>query len=170
MSGEKAYLSLALRVYGADVFYSELDSREKLFKFFDAARNPKENGLYMQKNVIRNLFLFDTYVQHPLLNGFEFNTRMDAAFGLLVVGGGDRQEAADKSVTFNFNNLYSGSINVNRRFEVKLSPKTKLSLKKKALFNLRLRLDVDGTRLPGKKATYNINLTQLKSIPIFTVE
>ena len=163
-------MSLSLRVYGADVFYSELDSGEKLNTLFSAFSNPKQSGLYMQKNVIRNLFLFDTYVQHPLMNGFEFNTRLDATFGLLVVGGGNREETADKNVKFNFNNLYSGSINVNRLFEVKLSPTSKLSLKKKALFNLRLRADVSGTRNPGKQGVYNINLTPLKSSPIFTAE
>lgn len=101
----KPFLSVLIRVYGSDVFYSELDTMEKLKALSDFIRNPREKILYNQVNTIRNMFLVDSRVRQPLLNGFEFNTFMDSSLGLLIVKQSSKTENKDTK-DFKINNFY----------------------------------------------------------------
>lgn len=98
-------MSILVRVYGSDVFYSELDSISKLKRLSDFLRNPREYLLYSQVNTIKNLFLIDSRVRQPLMNGFEFNTFMDTTFGLLLIKKSSKSES-NQVRNFKIDNFY----------------------------------------------------------------
>lgn len=161
-------MSVLIRVYGSDVFYSELDSLDKLKRLSDFLRNPRENLLYAQVNTIKNMFLVDSRVRQPLLNGFEFNTFMDASLGLLLVKQSSKTDT-NEIRDFNVRNFYSASLAINKRFEIQINKDNKLSIKKKAILNGRLRLDIQGQKTTDS-VVYNWNLTPLEEIPLLVVE
>jgi hypothetical protein len=83
-TAEKPYFSLSLKMYGTEVFFSQINNRERIQALGNLLRNPKESMLYGQLNTIKNVLLIDSNVRQPLANGFEFNTFMDASAGLLI--------------------------------------------------------------------------------------
>lgn len=98
-------MSILVRVYGSDVFYSELDTIYKLKRLSDFLRNPREHLLYSQVNTIKNMFLIDSRVRQPLMNGFEFNTFMDTTFGLLLIKQSSKSDSNDLR-NFKIDNFY----------------------------------------------------------------
>jgi hypothetical protein len=65
-----------------------------------------------------------------------------------------------------FNSL-AGSIN--KRLEVLVTPKSRLSLKKVVYLNVRLNLDVEGSK-QGDQATYKIKLPNDSEKSLLTLE
>lgn len=98
-------MSVLVRVYGSDVFYSELDNIYKLKRLSDFLRNPREYLLYSQVDTIKNLFLIDSRVRQPLMNGFEFNTFMDTSLSLLLKKQSSKTDS-DELRKFKINNFY----------------------------------------------------------------
>jgi hypothetical protein len=169
-SKDKPYVSLSLKLYGSEIFFSELNTPEKLLIVGKFLRNPREELLYAQTDLIRNVFLIDSNVRQPLANGFEFNTFLDVSASLLIQKQSSKNDLSDGRREFVLNNLHGLSFSVNRRFEVHLTDlQSRLALKKKSVTNLRLRLDGSGTKAPGA-AEYILNLTQGKDIPLLVVE
>jgi hypothetical protein len=156
-----------LRIYGADVFYSKLDEKEEFQRLANFVKSAKDR-LYRQVLTIKNMFLVDSHFTHPLLNGFSFNTRLDANLAVLISKASSRN-SADDEYNFDLNNFYSLSASINRKYEVAVNKANKLALKKKAFFNGRLRLDIEGTKKSGNWK-YNWNISPMKKIPLVTVE
>lgn len=170
-SSEKPYASLSIKLYGSEIFFSELNNSEKLLKVGKFLRNPRESLLYAQVNAIKNVFLIDSNVRQPLMNGFEFNTFMDVSASLLIQKESSKKDLPNEKREFVLNNLHGLSVAVNRRFEIHLTNdlKNRLALKKKAFINLRLRLDATGTKQQGA-AQYQLNLTPSKDLPLLVIE
>ena len=164
---EKPLISFSVRLYGADVFYSRLDSSDELKKFASFLKGPRAN-LYRQVLSIRNLLLIDSNVKQPLANGFEFETAVDISAALLV-SKSSTKETDDNEIDFDLNNFYSSSLSINRKYDVQINEANRLSLKKKSVFNGRLRLDLDGKKKNGS-ATYSLNLSPVASLPLVTLE
>jgi hypothetical protein len=97
-------MSLSFRVYGSDVFYSKLDSAEEFKRLANYLKNPRETALYRQTKTIRNIFLFETTVKQPLLNGFEFETHFDGSLGLFISKGSTKTKV-DSDLEFDLNNF-----------------------------------------------------------------
>lgn len=96
---------MGIRVYGAEVFYSELDDMEELKRLVIFLRSPREHLLYKQIDKIRNVLLVDSRVRKPLVNGLEFNTFMDVSIGLLTSKDSKKDDSASKR-DFDINNFY----------------------------------------------------------------
>jgi hypothetical protein len=126
--------------------------------------------LYTQIQTIRNLFLIDSHIKQPLLNGLEFETSLDISAALLISKQSKRTDKKSKyDYDFDLENFYSASMGINRRYEVQINNANRLSLKKKSFANARLRMDVDGTKT-NNSAVYNLNLTPVSNIPMLTLE
>ena len=164
---EKAQISLSLRVYGSDVFYSRLDTTEEFKKLGDLFKSPRDN-LYKELMTIRNMYLVDSRVKQPLMNGFVFVNSLDISGGLLLSKQSQR-DTSNGEYEFNLENFYSLSVSINRRYDVQLDNRNKMSIKKKSFLNGRLRLDLDGTKQDGK-AVYKLNLTPVDQLPLVTIE
>jgi hypothetical protein len=63
----------------------------------------------------------------------------------------------------------SSSVAVNKRYEIQLNKKNKLSLKKKAIFNARLNVNLEGVK-KNNSHSYNLNLTPEKNLPLVSFE
>lgn len=150
---------MGLRIYGSEVFYSKIDDLNELQKFAELFKGPRAN-LYKQIETIKNLFLVDSRVKQPLLNGFEFETTLDISAALLLSKASTRKDS-----NFNLENFYSASLSINRRYEVQINNQVRLSLKKKSFFNGRLKLDID-----GNQGAYNLNLTPFSELPLMTLQ
>ena len=169
-TAEKPSISLSMRAYGADIYYSRLDSAEELKKLADLFRGPREN-LYKQVMTIRNLLLIDSNVKQPLLNGLAFETSLDISAAMLIAKASSKQniDGEGDEIDFNLNNFYSSSFSVNRLYDVQINKANRLSLKKKSVFNARLRMNIDGTKKNGS-ATYNLNLQPDQSLTLMSFD
>jgi hypothetical protein len=56
-----------------------------------------------------------------------------------------------------------------RKYEINVNNKNRLALKKKAFFNGRLKLSIEGTKKEGHWK-YNMNLSPMTKIPLVTLE
>lgn len=169
-TAENPLISLSMRAYGADIYYSRLDSAEELKKLADLLRGPREN-LYNQVMTIRNLLLVDSNVKQPLLNGLAFETSLDVSAAMLVSKASSKQniDGEGDEIDFNLNNFYSSSFSINRQSDLKINNANRLSLKKKSVFNGRLRMKIDGTKKSGS-ATYNLNLQPEDSLTLMSFD
>lgn len=104
-TAEKPYLSILIRIYGSDVFYSELDTAEKLQRLADFIRSPRDKLVYSDVDTIRNMLLIDSRVRQPLANGLEFNTFMDVSLALFINKESKKSESNGKK-EFQVNNYY----------------------------------------------------------------
>jgi hypothetical protein len=102
---EKPYFSILVRIYGSDVYFSEIDDASELKKLAEIFRSPRDKLLYTKVQALRNMFLIDSRVRQPLLNGFEFNSFMDSSFSLLLSKDSSKQDSADGR-TYKLNNFY----------------------------------------------------------------
>ena len=101
---------MSLRVYGSDVFYSLLDSKEKFEKLANFLRSPRETLLYRQVETLKNVFIIDTEVRQPLLNGLSFVRHMDIAASLLLSKKSTKSNIAEGELSYHVNNFWSGSL------------------------------------------------------------
>ena len=95
-SPEKPYVSFAIRVYGAEVFYIQLDSLEKL-KLINTMFGDFKNRLYNKVEFLRSLQLFNSQVKKPLVNGFEFGFDTDVNMAVLNKKDGQREVKGAKT-------------------------------------------------------------------------
>ena len=86
-----------------------------------------------------------------------------------MVSKSSTKETDDNEIDFDLNNFYSSSLSINRKYDVQINEANRLSLKKKSVFNGRLRLDLDGKKKNGS-ATYSLNLSPVASLPLVTLE
>jgi hypothetical protein len=93
-----------LKLYGTEVFFSEINSKERMQTFGNILRNPRESLLYGQYNTIKNVLLIDSNVRQPLANGFEFNTFIDVSAGVLVQKDSTKTDS-ENGRKFSINNL-----------------------------------------------------------------
>ena len=98
-------MSILGRVYGSDVFFSVYDERTEWKKLGEFLSTPRDKLLYSEIERIRNMFLIDSRVRQPLLNGFEFNTFMDSSLSLYTDKDSTKTDQ-DSSRNFQINNLY----------------------------------------------------------------
>ena len=105
LQSEDACVSLALRVYGADVFYSELRGSAQIKKLTDVLRSPRDYLLYAQTYTIKNFLLIDSRVRQPLSNGLEFATFFDISAGLFLSKKSTKTDSADAR-DFSIRNFY----------------------------------------------------------------
>ncbi len=179
-----------MKVYGTEVFFSQLNNKDRLQALGNLLRNPRESMLYGQLNTIKNVLLIDSNVRQPLANGLEFNTYMDVSAAVLIQKNSQKTDNGDVR-DFSINNFkgfvfmsiayychyffintflfFRVSLAVNRRFEVHLNNDNRLALKKKAYGNFRLRTQVSGKKEPGR-AEYNLQFTDNKDIPLLVFE
>jgi hypothetical protein len=104
-TAEKPYISLALRVYGSEVYYSQLDNIDNLKKLGIFLKETPKDRLYKAVDVIKNFHLFDMRVRQPLRNGLEFNTFFDTSFAVYVKKESQKTENP-KNYTFDIKNFY----------------------------------------------------------------
>lgn len=98
-------MSILIRIYGSDVFYSELDTKEKLLRLGEFLRAPRDKLVYSDVDAIRNLLLIDSRVRQPLSNGLEFNTFMDTSMALFIAKESKKTDSENKR-EFQVNNFY----------------------------------------------------------------
>ncbi len=167
-TSEKPSISLSLRVYGADVYFSELNTIENLRRLAKFLLNPREHILYSQVKAIKNLFLIDSRVRQPLANGFEFDSLVDVSASLLISKASSKEDS-ENGRDFNIQNFYSLSTSLNKKLEVVLNQDNKMSLKKKAFGNARVKLNVKGKKTANSKS-YTVELPPLDQIALMTIE
>jgi hypothetical protein len=95
---------LSIRTYGADVFYSELNTVEKLRSLALFLRN-RDKILYSQVKTIKNYYLVKSRVRQPLSNGLEFNSFFDITGGLLILKRSSKTDQEEKR-EFSIKNFY----------------------------------------------------------------
>lgn len=100
-SAENPYVSLSLKVYGAEVVFSQINSKEKFQQLAKFLKNPRDSILFKQLNTIKNVHAFKWRVCHPLGNGLAFHTSADLGLSLLLIK--TNNQNAD---SFMLNNLY----------------------------------------------------------------
>ena len=102
---EKAKVTLSFRVYGNDVFYSHIDNKENFEKLANFIRNPRETILYKQMEAIKHLFIVDTQIRQPLMNGLSFNRYLDISAALML-NKKSGKENEDDGFSFNVDNFW----------------------------------------------------------------
>lgn len=85
-----------MRLYGAEVFFTQLDRPEELQRIGSLFRDFK-NILYKERSILRNAQLFTSAVKKPLLNGLEFGANADINLALLHTRKGSRKETGSKT-------------------------------------------------------------------------
>jgi hypothetical protein len=95
---------LSIRTYGSDVYYSELNTIEKLRTLALFLRN-RDKFLYSQINTIKNYYLVKSRVRQPLMNGLEFNSFFDITGGLLILKRSSKTDLDEKR-EFSIKNFY----------------------------------------------------------------
>ena len=83
------------------MFFSKLDSLQEIQQFALFFKNIKNSLLYKETLRIRNLYLFDSNIKKPLLNGFEFGGKIDVTFSSFLSRSGKRDEK-DSNVDLQF--------------------------------------------------------------------
>lgn len=165
---EAAKMTFSIRVYGADIFYSRLDSKEEFQRLANFLRSPRETILYRQVETVKNVFVIDTEVRQPLLNGLSFNRYLDISASALMSKKSNKQNN-ENSLDYHVNNFWSGSLDFRGVFDVAVNEQNKVSLKKKSFANARLRLNVEGSKKEGSYK-YNMHLSPMEAIPLITVD
>lgn len=82
-----------------------MDSLEKIIQAAKLLENFKIDRLFKEVDRIRNVFLFNSNVQKPLLNGFEFEQSFDTTLSTYRFREGDRKDQGS-TVDFNFRYFY----------------------------------------------------------------
>lgn len=165
---EAAKLTFSIRVYGADIFYSRLDSKDEFMRLAAFLRSPRETILYRQVETIKNIFVIDTEIRQPLLNGLSFNRYLDISASALLSKASSKQQG-ENGLEYHVNNFWSGSLDFRGVFDVAVNGQNKVSLKKKSFGNARLRLNVEGSKKEGSYK-YNMHLSPMETIPLVTVD
>jgi hypothetical protein len=83
-------------VYGAEVFFIQLDSPEKL-KLISNLFGDFKNRLYNKVEFLRSVQLFNSQVKKPLVNGFEFGFDSDVNMAVLNKKDGKREVKGTKT-------------------------------------------------------------------------
>jgi hypothetical protein len=161
-------LTFSIRVYGADIFYSRLDSKDEFMRLANFLRSPRETILYRQVETIKNIFVIDTEIRQPLLNGLSFNRYLDISASALLSKASSKQQG-ENGLEYHVNNFWSGSMDFRGVFDVAVNAQNKVSLKKTSFANARLRLNVEGSKKEGSYK-YNMHLSPMETIPLVTVE
>ncbi len=164
---EAAKVTLSLRVYGNDVFYSNIDKKENFMRLVKFVKSPRQTLLYRQVETIKNVFFVDTAIRQPLVNGFTFNRYLDISASALLSKHSNKEQ--DDELKFNVNNFWSVSGSFTGTFEVNVNADQKLSLKKKSLGNARLKAKVNGFKKDGHWQ-YNMELSPMTQIPLVRLE
>lgn len=100
-SAEKPYGSLSVRLYGSEIFFSQLDNLEKISKIGGFFGDLKATLLYKETERIRNLVVFESHMHKALINGFEFQPAYSVGFSSYLSRGGQRTEK-ETGREFNF--------------------------------------------------------------------
>jgi len=125
-SQDSAKLTLSFRVQGNEVFYSNLDTPQKLVALI--------NGIFAT-----------TQVSQPLVNGFTFRRRMEVSISAMLSKDTVSQEADLMQLT----SLFSGSSWFANTFEVSLNCGSRISLRKTSVSSARFGTGFSGIGVDG---------------------
>lgn len=164
---EAAKVSLSLRVYGNDVFYSNIDNKENFMRLAKFVKNPRDTLLYRQVETIKNVFFIDTTIRQPLVNGLTFSRHLGISASALLSKKSSKE--SEDGLRFDVDNLWSVAGSFTGTFEVNVNPEQKLALKKKSLGSARLKAKVSGFKKDGHWQ-YNMELSPMTQIPLVRVE
>jgi hypothetical protein len=164
---EAAKVTLSFRVYGNDVFYSNIDSKENFMKLANFLKSPRQTILYRQVETIKNMLFIDTSIRQPLINGLSFVKYLDISASALLSKKSTKDQ--DEQLNFNVDNFWSISGSVTGTYEVNVNTEKKLSLKKKSFVNARVKAKVQGFKKEGHWQ-YNMDLSPMKQIPLITAD
>ncbi len=117
LSEKSPFVSVSLRSYDADIFYTELTSIESLMNIYSSLMSVKQQ--------LTNFILTKSSMKQPLSNGFFFNSPMDVS----------------ASVTTMPQYLIS-SVSMSKSFEIQLTSNNKISFKKETTLFSRINFDL----------------------------
>ena len=101
---EKPFVSLSIRKYNSEVFYTELKDMDDLKKFAEILRSPR-NNLYRKVEYIKSASLVDRRVRKSLPNGLEMNAFVEISAGGYVNKDSSKTDKDNKR-DFDINNFY----------------------------------------------------------------
>lgn len=78
-------MSLSMRMFGSDLFFSKLETQEDMSKFISILKNPLDILGHNKHLYVENAYLLGNDIKQPLLNGLEFNMKLELSCGLLVI-------------------------------------------------------------------------------------
>lgn len=88
-SEKSPMISVSIRLFDCDVFFSEINSAEKIQSLVNLVETVRSYLLDQSKaaSLIRNFFLIDSKLGQSLINGLQFNTLFDVSSSLMAVSG-----------------------------------------------------------------------------------
>jgi hypothetical protein len=86
-SEKSPMISVSIRLFDCDVFFSEINSAEKIQSLVNLVETVRSYLLDQSKaaSLIRNFFLIDSKLGQSLINGLQFNTLFDVSSSLMAV-------------------------------------------------------------------------------------
>ena len=144
LSEKSPFVSVSLRSYNSDIFYTEITSVDSLMNIY--------SSLLSIKQQLVNFVLTKSQMKQPLSNGFMFNSKMDVSASIVTVP----------------QHLIS-SISMSKSFEIQLTSNSKLSFKKEASLFSRINLDI-GLNAEQGLVGLSLNLLPSKQIELLNFE
>ena len=159
---DSAKLTLSFRVQGNEVFYSNLDTPQKLVALING---PRQAILYKQIETINNILFATTQVSQPLVNGFTFRRRMEVSISAML----SKDTVRDEPDLMQLTSLFSGSTWFANTFEVSLNCGSRISLRKTSVSSARFGTGFSGIGVDGNWV-YSSEVSPIARIPLITVE
>lgn len=152
-------ISISLRVFGNDVFYSNLNQPEHVQQLFKSSQNDLEKQVQIARH-----FLLSEKFRQPLVNGFEFASSLDFSYSSWTKKQSDRSIWPKK-----LDYLNSLTFIVDQNYEVQINKENKLGLNYRNSFNTNLKL-VSLVEAKGNGIVYTWNVQPVEKIPLITFE
>ncbi len=165
--GIKLEMSISLRDHNSDLFYSKLDSQEKIQELIEFLRNPLgvdffKNGLYVGS-------AYDSLVtsRHPLINGLEFNTKADTSVSLLAIKNNLMSDSASLKNLYRLDNIFSSSYMNDITSSVRVGRHDSLAHKRRRFFKSNIQLNLEA-ELTAKSILLNVNFPTAEETPLLS--
>ncbi len=163
----KLEMSISLRDQNSDLFYSKLDSQEKIQELIEFLRNPLgvdffKNGLYMDS-------AYDSLVtsRHPLINGLEFNTKLDTSVSLLAIKNNLMSDSTSLKNLYRLENIFSSSYMNDFTSNVRVGLHDSLAHKRRRFFKSNIQLNLEA-EVTAKSILLNVNFPIAETMPLLS--
>jgi len=145
LSEKAPFVSVSLRNYNSDIFYTEVTSIESLMNIYSSLMSVKQQ--------LTNFILTKSQMKQTLSNGFFFNSLMDVSASIVTLP-----------------QYLISSISMRNSFEIQLTSDNKLSFKKEASLFSRINLDLSLNSGEQGLVGLSFNMLPIKQIELLNIE
>jgi hypothetical protein len=144
LSEKSPFVSVSLRSYDSDIFYTELTSIESLLNIYSSLMSVKQQ--------LTNFILTKSTMRQPLSNGFFFNSLMDVSTSITTMP-----------------QYMISSVSMSKSFEIQLTSNNKISFKKETTLFSRINFDLSLSVEQGQVGL-SFKLLPAKQIELLNIE